>query len=310
MGDAALSENPSNANDTGCTSLFVTAQDGLRLHVRAWGTHRGRGLPIVCLPGLTRNGADFEELGAALAGDAAQPRWMLAIDSRGRGGSDYDPDAENYTFPVELSDVLAVLSALEIGPAIFIGTSRGGILAMLLGAARPAGIAGVILNDIGPVIEPKGLVRLKGYVGKMPTPRNFEEGAEILRRLGDAQFPALSREDWVLQAKRTWKAGSSGLVLDYDPKLSQTLQFVDLERPLPPLWAQFDSLARMPLMVVHGMNSDILVAATIDAMRARRLDIDVLQVPDQGHAPLLAEADVIARITAFVTLCDVSALGF
>jgi pimeloyl-ACP methyl ester carboxylesterase len=310
MDDAALSENPSRAGDTGCTSLFVTAQDGLRLHARAWGTRGGRGLPIICLPGLTRNGSDFEELGVALAGDAAQPRWVMAIDSRGRGGSDHDPDPDNYSFPVELADVLAVLSALEIGPAIFIGTSRGGILSMLLGSTRPAAIAGVILNDIGPVIEPKGLMRLRGYVGKMPTPRSFEEGAEILRRLGDAQFPALSMQDWVLQAKRTWKTAGDGLVLDYDPKLSQTLADVDIERPLPPLWAQFDSLARMPLMVVHGMNSDILVAATIDAMRARRLDIDVLQVRDQGHAPLLAEAGVIARISAFVTLCDVSALGF
>jgi len=307
MDDAALSEIPSG---TGCTSRFVTAQDGLRLHVRAWGKRGGRALPIVCLPGLTRNGSDFEELGAALAGDATQPRWVVALDSRGRGGSAYDPDPGNYSFPVELADVLAVLSAIEIGPAIFIGTSRGGILTMLLGAARPAAIAGAVLNDIGPVLEPKGLMRLKGYVGKLPTPRSFEEGAEILRRLGDAQFPALSMQDWMLQARRTWTTSSSGLVLDYDPKLSQTLADVDIERPLPQLWAQFDSLARVPLMIVHGMNSDILVAATIDAMRARRLDIDVLQIPDQGHAPLLAEAAVIARIAAFVTLCDVSALGF
>jgi pimeloyl-ACP methyl ester carboxylesterase len=308
MGDAAILDNADTGQ--GVTSLFVTAQDGLRLHVRAWGARGGHGLPVVCLPGLTRNGSDFQELATALANDAAQPRRVVAIDSRGRGGSGYDPDPENYSFAVELADVLAVLSALEIGPAIFIGTSRGGFLAMLLGSARPAAIAGVILNDIGPVIEPKALMRLKGYVGKMPTPRTFEEGAEILRRLGDAQFPALTTQDWIRQAKQTWKTTEHGLALDYDPKLSQTLQDVDIERPLPALWPQFDSLARVPLMVVHGMNSDLLTPATIDAMRARRLYIDGLQDPDQGHAPLLAEPNVIARISAFITLCDVSAFGF
>jgi pimeloyl-ACP methyl ester carboxylesterase len=306
MADGLITEPDA---ETGFVSRFVTAADGLRLFVRRYG-ERGRGLPIVCLPGLTRNGSDFHELATALTEDAAQPRLVITIDSRGRGRSDYDRNPENYSFPVELADVLAVITALEIGPAIFLGTSRGGILTMLLGAARPAAIAGVILNDIGPVIETKGLVRIKGYAGKLPAPRSFTEGAEILRRLGDAQFPGLSPESWLRQAKQTWRQENGALVLSYDAKLSKTLESVDIERPLPALWPQFDSLARVPLMIVHGGNSDILSAATIDAIRARRLDIDVLEVPDQGHAPLLAEPEVIARIAAFVRLCDVSALGF
>jgi pimeloyl-ACP methyl ester carboxylesterase len=310
MADALLADAGSDAAETGFRSLFVAAQDGLRLHVRLYGRAERRGLPIVCLPGLTRNGSDFHEIASVFSTDATQPRLVVTIDSRGRGRSDYDRNPDNYSFPVELADVLAVMTALEIGPAIILGTSRGGILAMLLGAARPAAIAGVILNDIGPVIEAKGLARLKSYVGKLPTPRSFTEGAEILRRLGDAQFPGLPPQSWLRQARRTWKQVKNALVLDYDPRLAKTLESVDLERPLPPLWGPFDSLARVPLMLVHGANSDILSIATVDAMRARRLDIDVVQVPGQGHAPLLAEREVIARIAAFVTLCDVSAFGF
>jgi pimeloyl-ACP methyl ester carboxylesterase len=296
-------------DETGFASLFVTASDGLRLHVRRYG-ERGRGLPVVCLPGLTRNGADFHELATALTRDTVEPRMVITIDSRGRGQSDYDANPQNYSLPVELADVIAVITALEIGPAIFLGTSRGGILTMLLGAARPTAIAGVILNDIGPVIDVKGLMRIKGYAGKLPTPRTYEEGAEILRRLGDAQFPGLSPESWLRQAKQVWRQANGSMVLSYDTNLAKTLENINVEHAPPALWAQFDSLARVPMMVVHGANSDILSAATLDAMRERRLDIDVLEVPNQGHAPLLAEADVIARIAAFVTLCDVSALGF
>lgn len=299
-----------NAQESGFTSRFVTASDGLRLHARVYGRRGGRELPVVCLPGLTRNGSDFHELATSLAGNDAHPRLVVAIDSRGRGLSDYDSNPDNYSFPVELADIMAVLTALEIGQAIFIGTSRGGILTMLLGSARPAAIAGAILNDIGPVIDTKGLMRLKGYVGKLPTPRDYQEGAEILRRLGDAQFPNLPPDSWLRQAKQTWRDENGKLVLAYDPAISKTLETVDIERPLPALWPQFDSLARVPMMVIHGGNSDLLSTATVDAMRARRLDIDVLEVPNQGHAPLLAEADVIARIAAFVTLCDVSTLGF
>jgi pimeloyl-ACP methyl ester carboxylesterase len=295
-----------SAQDAGFADMFVSAQDGLRLHVRSYGSRLAATLPVVCLPGLTRTAVDFHPLATALANDPAEPRRVLAVDYRGRGESDYDRDPENYTLPTELSDLLAVLTALGIGRAVFVGTSRGGLLAMLLATVRPAVIAGVVLNDIGPVIEPKGLLRIKSYVGKLPTPRSYEEGGEILRRLFGAQFPRFSTEDWLRFAHRSWKDQNGKLVPDYDVRLATQLAGADFERPLPPLWHQFDALARVPLMVVRGSNSDLLSAETVAAMRARRYDIDVVTVPDQGHAPLLAEPDLIHRVVNFIVFCEIS----
>ena len=287
-------------------SHFITAQDGLKLHVRAYGPHTTANLPVMCLPGLARTSADFHELAAALSSDAKLPRQVIAMDYRGRGRSDYDRNPGNYSFTVELGDLLAVLTALGIGPAVFIGTSRGGILTMLLAAARPTAIAGAVLNDIGPVIEARGLVRIKGYVGKLPQPTSFEEGAEILRRLFGGHFPKLTSEDWTAFARRTFEEKRGKLAPSYDPRLAKTLQGIDIERPLPPLWEAFDALARVPVMVIRGANSDILSAATVKAMRKRRKDIKVLEVPDQGHAPLLAESEIIRSIGAFVADCEAS----
>jgi len=284
--------------------LTISAPDGLRLHVRRYGARSDATLPVLCLPGLARTAEDFAELAQGLTTDTADPRCVLAVDYRGRGASEYDRDPGNYTVPVEVADVLAVMTALEISPAIVVGTSRGGLLAMLLAALRPGAVAGVVLNDIGPVIEPQGLMRIKSYVGKLPLPRTFEEGAEILQRLGGSHFPKLEAADWLRQARRTWKEHNRRLTLAYDVKLAKTLEAIDFERPLPPLWGEFAALARMPLMVVRGANSDILSADTVKAMRARHPDIDVVEVADQGHAPLLAEPPVIGRIAAFATLCD------
>jgi pimeloyl-ACP methyl ester carboxylesterase len=282
---------------------FVSAPDGLRLHARCYGARSAGALPAVCLPGLARTAADFEALAETLASDASRPRRVIALDYRGRGQSEYDRDPANYNFQVELADLLAVMAALDATPAILIGTSRGGILAMLLAAVRPSAIAGVVLNDIGPVIEPKGLIRIKGYVGKLPQPRSFEEGAEILRRLFDHQFPKLTHEDWLASARRTFRQENGALVPTYDVKLAKTLEGVDFEKPFPPLWPQFDALGHCPMMVIRGANSDILSPATVAAMAARRTELETLEVPDQGHAPLLAEAGVIARIVDFAARC-------
>ncbi len=289
--------------EVGVHSIFVSARDGLKLHARCYGRRSTSALPVVCLPGLARTAADFEALGQALASDRHLPRRVIALDYRGRGQSEYDRDPANYNFQVELADVLAIIAALDAARAIFVGTSRGGILAMLLAAVRPTAIAGCVLNDIGPVIEPKGLIRIKGYVGKLPQPRSFEEGAEILRRLFDAQFPKLGPADWLASAHRTFRQENGALVPTYDVKLAKTLEGVDFEKPFPPLWAQFNALSHTPVMVIRGANSDILSSATVETMRARRSTLETIEVPDQGHAPLLAETDVIARIADFASRC-------
>ncbi len=285
---------------------YLPAADGLRLHVRCYepaqpasGAH-----PAVCLPGLARTTEDFDTLASALASDDDAPRQIIALDYRGRGLSAYDTNPANYSPAVELGDVLTVLTALEAMPAVVVGTSRGGILAMLLGAVRPDAVAGVVLNDIGPVIEAAGLMRIKGYVGKLPQPMDYEEAAEILRRLFTGQFPDLTPVQWAEAARRTFKLDNGRLVPTYDPKLALALDSYEIDQPLPTLWKEFETLAGVPVMVIRGALSDILSVPTVAEMQARHAGLEVLEVPNQGHAPLLAETLTIARIADFMARCD------
>ncbi len=296
-GAPALSGDP---NRNAWRDLWVTAADGLRLHARDYGSRLAPGLPVICLPGLTRNAKDFHDLALHLSGDPERPRRVLAVDYRGRGRSEYDRDWRNYDLKVELEDVLQVVTVAGVSEAVVIGTSRGGLLAMALAARRPTLLRGVVLNDIGPVIESKSLVRIRGYVGKLPSPRTYAEGGEILKGLFKAQFPRSTDEDWQALARSTWKEANGRLVLDYDPALRKTLESVDLETPMPPLWFLFAGLKGIPVLVLRGANSDLLSTETLQAMAAAHPDLEAVTVPDQGHVPALRGRDMIQRPRRFV----------
>ncbi|HVV79331.1 MAG TPA: alpha/beta hydrolase [Pseudolabrys sp.] len=286
------------ASSNNFTSIFTSASDGLQLHARCIGPARTSALPVVCLPGLTRTVNDFDVLAAALAESG---RRVIAIDYRGRGLSDYDCNPGNYTPLIELADVVTVLTALGVGRAVFVGTSRGGILTMLAAALHPSIVAAAILNDIGPVIELEGLLRIKSYVGHLPQPKDFGDAAALLHRLFGAQFPRLTETDWLASAHRAFKRDQDGLLVPtYDVELARTLDAVTPDTPLPNLWPQFEALANVPVMVIRGLLSDLLSAQTVEAMRDGHPSLRVVEVPNQGHAPLLADAPTIAQISAFI----------
>ncbi|GLK55482.1 pimeloyl-ACP methyl ester carboxylesterase [Methylopila capsulata] len=286
----------------------IATTHGLRLHVRIWSPLEPRGLPVVCLPGLARGLEDFTELAEHLVSPVGGDRRVVAISARGRGLSDRDPIPARYDVRVEAGDVLAVADALGLAHAALIGTSRGGLQAMALGALRPGFGRAVILNDVGPVIELQGLLRIRRYLAAATAPRTWDEAETAVVDLFGARFPALGPDGFRRMARRTWRETSGGgLVPLADPALTRSLESLDLEKPLPTLWPLFDGLAGVPLMAIRGETSDILSAETLRAMKARRPDLVVLDVPGQGHAPQLGDPATLSAITAFLASSETSA---
>lgn len=285
--------------------VFCQSADGLKLHAKVIGPDNNGTLPVLCLPGLTRTTDDFDDIARAIATNQATPRKVVSVDYRGRGLSDYDPDPAKYAVPVELGDVLTIAASLGIARAILLGTSRGGLISMALAAAQPQLLAGVILNDIGPALEIGGLMKIKGYIANPPPRQTWDEAARGLKELFANVFPSLSDAEWMAWARRAFreKAGG-GLERTYDLKLSHTLDGLDPANPLPQVWELFDKLAGAPLMLIHGGLSDLLSRQGVLDMIARRPDIDLVTVADQGHAPLLADKPTMDRIVAFCRRCD------
>jgi pimeloyl-ACP methyl ester carboxylesterase len=286
-------------------SRFCSAPDGLKLHFREYGSILDPGIPVVCLAGLTRNSADFGPLASALAsGVKGAKRRVLALDYRGRGLSQHDHNWENYSLEIENRDVLSALTAMEVEAAIFVGTSRGGLHTMLLSASRPAIIRGTVLNDIGPVLEPRGMARIRGYVGKVPEPRSVSDAIDLLKEMMSEHFNGLSEADWETYAKMTFTDAVGRIATRYDRNLMKPLESLDLELPLPVFWPQFDGLRGVPLLIIKGANSDLLSDDTLQEMIRRHPGADTYIVKGQGHAPLLIDEETNFRICGFIAAID------
>lgn len=284
----------------GYEDFHYSSTDGLKLYARIYGERNPSALPAICLAGLTRNAADFRDLALYLARHPNTPRQVVAFDYRGRGRSAYDRDWQNYNVVVESGDVLAGLAAMGIEHGAFIGTSRGGLIIHVLAAMRPAVLKAVVLNDIGPVVEGAGLAQIRAYLERAPKPRTFAEAVEISRAAQKDNFPALTDADWERMARAFYREENGTLVADFDPALLNTMTSIDLNKPLPQIWPQFEGLRGVPVLAIRGENSKLLSAETLEEMARRHPGMETITVEGQGHAPLLETGNLPERIAAFL----------
>ncbi len=264
-----------------------TANDGCRLYY----TDEGTGLPVIALAGLTRNGADFDHVAPHL------PVRLIRPDYRGRGQSDW-ADPATYTIPQEGADVLALMNHLGLEKAAILGTSRGGLIAMMLAAIAKDRLLGVALNDIGPEIADKGLDVIKDYIGRNPAQKTYAEAAEARAKLW-THFKGVPMARWLAEVTAHYRETPDGLVIRYDPKLRDAVLAVGAQ-PTPDLWPLFDALDGLPLALIRGANSDLLSKKTADEMARRRPDMIRAEVPDRGHVPFLDEPEALEALSAWL----------
>ena len=265
-----------------------TAPDGASLHY----ADEGEGLPLLALPGLTRNGGDFDHLAPHL-----QDVRLLRLDARGRGQSDFTGPA-TYNVPQEAADALALLDHLGLSQAATLGTSRGGLVAMWIAATARHRLLGVALNDVGPVIEAQGLQDIGGYLGRTPSQRTWEEAAKA-RAAQWSHFRDVPHDRWLHEVRNHFEETPEGLALRYDPRLREAFGSGEA----PPLWPLFEALDQMPVAVLRGESSNILSRETYDEMRRRRPDLIAAEIPGRGHVPFLDEPRSLAVIHAWLARC-------
>jgi pimeloyl-ACP methyl ester carboxylesterase len=278
--------------------LTLPSHDGrLRLFGRLYGPDHGR-RTILCLHGLTRNSLDFEHLARHLA-DAGHR--VLAFDQRGRGRSGWDADEANYQLPVYARDMLSVLDQLQIPRAVLIGTSMGGLMSMLMAASAPERIVGMVINDVGPEIDSRGLDRIRGYVGRRTPPSNWDAAARAVAEDNAVAFPDYGQADWLAFARRLYVEDIEGRVTAaYDPAIAVGLQPTATAVAPPDLWPLWGSLSAFPILAIRGALSDLLSQPTLEQMAARHPGLRTAVIPARGHAPMLDEPDALDAIDRFL----------
>jgi pimeloyl-ACP methyl ester carboxylesterase len=269
------------------------AVDGAELYARDYG---GEGPPVLCMHGLTRNSRDFEGLAEALAGD-----WRLIVpDQRGRGRSAWAEDPAKYNTLLYVQDMWTLLAHLGVeGRFGAVGTSMGGIMGMLMAAGQPGRIWGLVLNDIGPVVETAGIERIKGYVGRPAPASDWAEAATRAKAINGVAHPDYEDAEWLAMAQRLFREYEPGAILpDYDPAIGEAMKAA----PVAPgdMWPLFEAIKATPMLVVRGALSDLLSAETVAEMQGRSSTVGAIEVPRTGHTPTLAEPPVVAAIAEFL----------
>jgi pimeloyl-ACP methyl ester carboxylesterase len=278
--------------------MFWNSHDGLRLYARVYESQTPKSAAVLCLHGLTRNSRDFEDLAAHL-----QSCYRVIVpDVRGRGLSAWDPNPENYQPGVYVQDILSLLDVVGEKRANIIGTSMGGLLAMMMGVGNRDRVGGIVLNDMGPEVDPKGVERIKGYAGRLPPPKNWNDAIAQTQSMFGEAWPGLSAERWSALAHRGFREDAAGAVrVDADPMIGEMLRAAPAATAN--LWPFWNALRGIPLLAIRGAHSDILSAATFARMKMENPDLRQLEVARRGHVPLLDEPECLEAIDAFLATC-------
>lgn len=288
------------ASNTGFAERRWTSPDGLTLFARDYAPAAGPAkLPVIAIHGLTRNSADFEGIAPLLAQSG---RRVLALDVRGRGRSDRAPDPMTYVPDVYARDVLALMEQAGIDRAVFMGTSMGGLITMVLALMKSKAITAAILNDIGPQVSPEGLARIAAYSGEPVETPTWAAAADYAKRINEIAFPENTDADWDAFARRVFRDGTEGTpVLDYDPDIAVPIRAAGAKALVPNLWPAFRKLARnRPALLIRGGTSDLLSADIAAKMKKAAPDMEYAEVPGIGHAPMLDEPEAKSAIFEFL----------